>query len=346
MKPARGFSLLEVMIALAIGLILIAAFLAVLQRSRRDFIAAESLSRLQDTARHALSVLVSDIEHAGFYGCTGAGRVRLVRGAVTLASEDSLAQPSGSALVPAVAGLPSGAHDCGTNFAVDLLRPVQGSDNAFALGPAAKDCAPTASAGGAAALADTLTLRHASLGTTSPRAGRLQVYSAARDSNSPLLLFADGRAPGPLDGEHEIRDLEVRSYYIANDSVGRPGWPALRVKSLTESRGAAQFRDEEVMPGVEDLQVEVGVAELERGVQVVRFVTPDSPRTLAAQGRPAHIVALRVWLRVRADITEQGHLDDRRMDYANVTFVPSPGEARQRRLLVTRTVALRNAPHW
>jgi type IV pilus assembly protein PilW len=343
-KRHRGFNLLEVMVAMSIGLVLVAAFLVVLQRSRRDFVAAESLSSLQDTARHALAVLVSDIEHAGFYGFTGAGSVRLVRGAATLAQGDELSQPSAASLVPAVAGLPPGAHDCGTNFAVDLLRAVQGSDNGFAFGPAAKDCAPTASAGGAAALADTLTLRHASPGTVAPRAGRLQVYSAARNSTSPLLLFADGRAPGVVDGEHEIRDLEVHSYYIANDSVGRGGWPALRVKSLTESRGAAQFRDEEVMPGVEDLQVEFGVAQVESGATVVRFVTADSPRILSAAGAPARLVALRVWLRVRADLTEPGHLDDRTMTYANVSFTPSTAEARQRRLLVSRTVALRNVP--
>lgn len=344
MRRVRGFNLLEVMVALSVGLILVAAFLVVLQRSRRDFVAAESLSSLQDSARHALAVLVADIEHAGFYGFTGAGSVRLVRGAATLASGGELSQPSAAFMVPAVAGLPAGAHDCGTNFAVDLLRAAQGSDNAFFLGPAAGDCAPTSSAGGAAAFADTLTLRHASLDTTTPRAGRLQVYSAARDSASPLLLFADGRAPGPVDGEHEIRDLEVHSYYIANDSVGRAGWPALRVKSLTESRGAAQFRDEEVMPGVEDLQVEFGVAEVEGGVPVVRFVAASSPRTVSTPGVPVHILAIRVWLRVRADVTEQGHLDDRTMNYANVTFTPSLAEARQRRLLVSRTVALRNAP--
>ena len=58
-----------------------------------------------------------------------------------------------------------------------------------------------------------------------------------------------------------MRDLEVRTYYIANEFRGqRPDWPALRVKSLTESGGAAQFRDEEILPGVEDLQVEFGSA--------------------------------------------------------------------------------------
>ncbi len=65
--------------------------------------------------------------------------------------------------------------------------------------------------------------------------------------------------PAPVDAHTEVRDVEVRTYYVANNSVGRRGWPALRVKTLTESRGAAQFRDEEVLPGVEDLQVEFGV---------------------------------------------------------------------------------------
>lgn len=341
MRRARGFNLLELLIALAVGLVLVAAFLVVLQRSRRDFTAAESLSSVQDTARHALAVLESDIEHAGFYGFHTAGTVRLVRGGSTLAEGDALWQPhvAGTAGVP---GLPSGAHDCGANFAVDVQRTVQGSDNAFELGRGARDCAPTASAGGATASGDTLTLRHASLATAAPHAGRLQVYSAARSSTAPLLLFADGRAPGPVDDEHEIRDLETRSYYIANDSVGREGWPALRVKSLTESRGAVQFRDEEVMPGVEDLQVEFGVVQVEGDVPVVRFVSADSPRAEAGADGPARIVAVRLWLRVRAETTEQGHLDTRTLNYANTAFTPSAAESRQRRLLLTRTVALRN----
>lgn len=340
MRRARGFNLLEVLIALAIGLVLVAAFLVVLQRSRRDFTTGESLASLQDTARHALAVVVTDIEHAGFYGFQTASSVRLVRGGVIVAEGIALGQP-GAAPADAVSSLPAGAHDCGINFAVDLRRIVQGSDNAFALGRAARDCAPTASAGGAAASADTLTLRYASLVTVTPRAGRLQVYSSARSSTAPLVLFADGRAPGPVDVEHEIRDLEIRSYYIANDSVGREGWPALRVKSLTESRGAAQFRDEEVMPGVEDLQVEFGVSQVSGG-PVLRFVSADSASAQPDATGPAHIVAVRVWLRVRADVTEQGHVDAGTLNYANVAFTPSSFEARQRRLLIARTVALRN----
>jgi hypothetical protein len=312
---AGGFNLPELMIALMLGLFLVAAFLLVLQRCRASFAANESLARLQDAARHALSVLVPDIEHAGFYGLSRGPAVRVV------------------------GNLPAGAHACGTGFALALSVPAQGSDNTFRLGADARDCAPTASAGGARSDSDTLTLRHASLSPVAPRAGRLQVYSQSRSIATPLLLFADGSAPGPVDPDHAVHDLEVRSYYISNDSVQRPGWPALRVKALTESRGAAQFRDEEILTGVEDLQVEMGVATLAGdGTSRVSFVAPDSPAA-----RSGTVVAVRLWLRIRADATEPGFNDDRTLTYANVSFSPSPADARTRRLLVERTVALRNA---
>jgi hypothetical protein len=225
------------------------------------------------------------------------------------------------------------------NFAVDLHRVVQASDNRFAMGPEARDCAPTSSAGGARASADTLTIRHASRDTTEPRAGRLQLQMNFQSAAVPVLLFADGQAPAPHDADHEIRDLEVRSYYIANHSVGRPGWPALRVKSLTESRGNAQFRDEEVMPGVEDLQVEFGMVSFEDDERRLRFVSPESPLALAGR-----LVSVRLWLRIRADVTEPGFQDIRRWQYANVAFTPTGADAQHRRALVSRTVALRNLP--
>ena len=315
-RPSRagGFNLPELMIALTLGLFLVAAFLLVLQRCRASFAANESLARLQDAARHALSVLVPDIEHAGFYGFSHGHAVRLV------------------------GSLPAGANACGTDFAVSLSVPAQGSDNTYRLGADARDCAPTASAGGARPGTDTLTLRHASLNPVAPRAGRLQIYSQSLSIAAPQLLFADGRAPGPVDPDHVVHDLEVRTYYIANNSVQRPGWPALRVKALTESRGAAQFRDEEILPGVEDLQVEMGVAIVAAdGTPRVTYVAPDSPRA-----REGNVVAVRLWLRIRADATEPGFSDDRSLTYANVTFTPSAADAKQRRMLIERTVAIRN----
>jgi prepilin-type N-terminal cleavage/methylation domain-containing protein len=329
----RGFSLLEIMIAMALSLILMVAFLQVLQRCRDQFAVNESLARLQDSARHVISVLALDLEHAGFYGFNHSPRVRVVRGGTVLATGDALRQPDAAGGAAAVAQLPAGAHDCGLNFATDLELPLQGSDNSYVIGSGARDCAPTATAGGARAGSDTLTVRHASLKSVSPHAGRLQLYVRRLEAFGFQDLFFDGRAPGPVDANNEVRDLEVRTYYIANNAVGHAGWPALRVKSLTEAAGAAQFRDEEVMPGVEDLQVEFGILEQQR----TRFVAPN----LAAL-RGAQLVSVRIWLRIRADATEGGFHDGRALDYAGVSFVPDPAQSTQRRILVERTFALRN----
>jgi len=320
------------MIALAVGLVLLAALLSVVQLCRAQFASNESVARLQDAARQGLSILVRDIEHAGFLGFSHSPRVRLVRAGTVVASAADLRQPDSTGATTAVANLPAGAHDCGINFAVDLELPVQGSNNQYAVGSGAIDCAPTASAGGARVGSDTLTVRHASLNPAEPHAGRLQIYARRLAAFGAQDLFADGRAPA-TDEHNVVRDVEVRTYYIANNSVERPGWPALRVKALTEAAGRAQFRDEELLPGVEDLQVEFGVAEGE----LVRYSAPD-----LATLREHRLVAVRLWLRIRADVTEAGFVDNRAMTYADVTFVPSPAEATQRRLLIERTVALRN----
>lgn len=332
MRP-RGFNLPELMIALALGLFLLAAFLNVVARCRDQFATNESLARLQDNTRVALAALTDDIEHAGFYGFSNAAAPRLVRGGGTLAEAAALWQ--GDAAAP-VAGLPAGAHDCGVNYAVDLSRPIEGTNNEFGVGRDARDCAPTATSGGAHPGSDTLTVRHASLTTTAPRAGRIQLYARRLADYGFLDLFADGRAPGAIAEDAQVRDFEVHTWYVANGSVDRPGWPALRVKSLTESRGAAQFRDEEVMPGVEDMQVEFAVADAADAGRV-RYVAPEA--ALVGGGT---VLAVRLWLRVRSDATEAGFEDPRPMTYADVSFAPTASEAKQRRLLIERTVALRN----
>src|SRR5688572_24405850 len=223
------------MVSLTIGLLLLAAFVVLLDRCRREFATNESLASLQDAARGALSVLVPDLEHAGFYGVTATPAAQLVHAGTITASATDLRQPAPADGVAPVAGLPPGAHDCGVNFAVDLAIPVEGANNSFRAGVAARDCAPTSSAGGARAGTDTLTVRRASLATTEPRDGRLQLQAHRLGAHAAVTLFADGRAPGPVDALTEIRDVEIHTYYVANHSVGRRGWPALRVKSLTES---------------------------------------------------------------------------------------------------------------
>ena len=90
------------------------------------------------------------------------------------------------------------------------------------------------------------------------------------------------------------------------------------------------------MPGVEDLQVELAVQDAADPTRV-RYVAPGTDAA-----RDGKVLAVRLWLRVRSDVTERGFSDARPLAYADASFSPSALEATQRRLLVERTVALRN----
>jgi hypothetical protein len=136
-----------------------------------------------------------------------------------------------------------------------------------------------------------------------------------------------------------VHNLVVRSYYVARDSVGRRDFPALRVKSLTRSGAGFVFDDEEVMSGVEDLQVQLGVAaDGAFDGRAVRYLDPDSPELPWLQ-----VVAVRLWLRVRADSRDVTFDDDRIYRYADVQFTPQGAERAFRRALMSRTITLRNA---
>jgi len=264
-RRTRGMSLVELMVAVGISSSLIAGAVFSYAEYRRVYSVSEILARVQETARFAMGTIEPDIELAGFYGFTNnPDSVRWARGAApgtVLATAPRLRQrplpPLPGAPVPAP-DLDASAQACGTNFAVDVSIPVQGSNNGFLLGPGAdSSCDPYGT--GAVASSDTLTLRRAATVASAPEAGRLQVYASRLSSRTAQLLFADGVAPGPIDADNRVHDFVVRAYYIARDSVDRRGVPALRVKALSRNGGVPAFIDNEVMPGVEDLQVQFGI---------------------------------------------------------------------------------------
>lgn len=133
---ARGVSLIELMIAMAISCVIIAGTLALYAQARNAYRVNERVARLQEQGRFALAVIEPDVELAGYYGFTNvADVVRFVRGAspgTTVAAATQLRQfpaHAGDALPAPVPALPTGAHACGVNFAVDVTSPVQGSCN-------------------------------------------------------------------------------------------------------------------------------------------------------------------------------------------------------------------------
>jgi type IV pilus assembly protein PilW len=67
-RRLAGFSLIELMIALTIGLILLTVLAAMFQQSTTGRTSLERVSRLTENSRFAADVIGDDIRHAGFYG--------------------------------------------------------------------------------------------------------------------------------------------------------------------------------------------------------------------------------------------------------------------------------------
>ncbi|MFO7278390.1 MAG: PilW family protein [Pseudomonadota bacterium] len=346
-----GFSLVELMVAMAIGSLIVVGAVYVYSQTRTSYTLNETTARLQEEARYVLSLIEPDVQLAGYYGFTNSYADFQAEDGGSLVPASQLQQED-----PPFAALPASAQACGNNFAVDLMATVQGSNNGFQLGPGA--ALPGEGSGCAVATpvatADTLTIRRASTVATAPSANRLQLY-VNRIKQSGHRIMTNGVAPGPVvAGTQEVRDLVVRTYYVARDSEGRPGVPALRM--ITLGPGPA-FEDVEIMPGVEDLQVQFGIdtgdydndgvidldadnngiPDAPNGI-ATRYVNADSTLLPGAQ-----VVSVRLWLRLRADQPEGGFQDDRNYVYADVNYTPAGAESAFRRVLVSRTIQLRNA---
>ncbi|MBT8143820.1 MAG: PilW family protein, partial [Gammaproteobacteria bacterium] len=145
-------------------------------------------------------------------------------------------------------------------------------------------------------------------------------------------LFA-GTAEPPI-GEGQNNLLLAHAYYVRPNTINDDGVPSLRRRQL--GTGPA-LTDQEIIPGVEDLQVQFGIDSDGNGT-VDRYVNPDN----AALNAGPVVRAVRVWLRMRSESPEIGFTDTRTYTYADREYTPAADEADFRRLLVSRTIFLRN----
>jgi hypothetical protein len=115
------------------------------------------------------------------------------------------------------------------------------------------------------------------------------------------------------------------------------------------------IRDDEIIPGIEDMQVQFGIDPTGTSGIATRYIDPD---TLSVNDQ---VVSVRIWFLVRSEKSEVGFKDGRVYEYGdrvsadnggcNVTNLNATGAAGCayapgdgfRRLLVSRTIQIRNA---
>ena len=319
-RHQTGLTLVELMVALAIGSFLMVGAVQIYNQSRQAFVINESIARVQETAQFAMDTIEADLRMASNWGRNSRGLA--VEGRSIVGDPD----PSGLAL-------PAGALVCGADWALDLAQPIDGDNNAYALA-----CATT---GGAQPNSDVITVRRASVQAVALQAGRLQIQSTRIQGK----LFSDGAIPGDYSvADSATHNLIVTSYYVSTTSTLINGVPTLRRHRLVGGGvGGPTIIDEEVAPGVENIQLQLGI-DVDEDNTVDRYVNPGDPiYDPAAVGfiPGARVITARIWMIVRGIDIEMGVQDQN--DYRPGDVVLGVPADNFRRMQVSKTILLRNA---
>ncbi|HET7201964.1 MAG TPA: PilW family protein [Steroidobacteraceae bacterium] len=327
MSPAcrqRGVSLIELMVALVLGLFLIYGAVTIYTQSRASYRTNEAVARLQETARLALNVLESDLRMANYWGMNS--RASFIANRAGPTSVSTPAPFTTYALV----------NTCGTHWAINVEEYLGGSNNSYGL-----TCAGTSPSG----TADVIVVRRAS-GADPVELDPTRIYLQASRVQGTLFV-PDASCLDPYDitclpasyapPASRSRELEVHAYYVSTQSALRPDVPALRRKRLANIVAGPAVIDEEIVPGVEDMQVRFGI-DTNGDTNADSYVNPGAVGS-------ASVVSATIWLRIRAEDREQGLVDSRTYNFGfpgASNFTPAGEQQKYRRVVVSRTIQLRN----
>lgn len=311
--PANlGLSLVELLVALVLGVVLTFGAMNLLLQSKRSYIEAEELARLQENGRFALRYLSHELVMAGY-----------------LAS-----------LVP---GTEVDSVEAGTacfDYLMDTLRPLEYVNDVTRDGESGSgdhdlpaDClvARKHLAG-----TDLLVIRRTAGSPALTGGDELVPVDAdaiylRTDSGGAAPRLQRGGADDGVDGElweYVPEVLYLRDYSV----VSGDGIPALCRKRLGRSSND-MAPSECLVEGIENLQLEFGIDE--SGDELAdRFDSAPDPAGLTAA------VAIRIHLLVRSVRPLPGHVDARSFLLGG-TEVAAAGDGHFRRLMQT-TILLRN----
>lgn len=256
----QGFTLVELMVAMTIGLILLGGVITILTSSQQVYRVNDALARMQENARYAFQVLSRDIRMAGYFGCAGNG-APVVN---TLNNPDNFLWKLGQAIdgfeatsstiwTPAlpdgVIPSPLGGRD------IVVVRGIDGSETKVMSHPGGN---PPGSADLKVSVGSGLQNDDIVLVTDCQASAIFQITNINTSSGQDNIVHNTGTPTANTPGNYtkalgkeftggEIIKISTRSYFIRLID----GLPALYRKIGTRNA-------EELVRGVEDMQVEYG----------------------------------------------------------------------------------------
>lgn len=325
----RGFSLVEMMVAMTIGLILLGGALSVLYSSKVTYNENERVGRMQESGRAAVEVMLRDMRAGGFKGCNQNTVFTNALGSTTLLWDFSAAT--------------QGFESTGTNTwspTVDtaiVVSPRSGSD-VLAVRTSRID-APTfiVNASMATATAD-FTVDRA--GTDSmPNGSSVMISdcsaatvfwatSFSASGSTATIAHAGSNLGIPFPVGARVVPVDTVIYYIRDSATLRNG---VRNPSLWRRVGLAA--PQELVEGIESMQILYGVDT--SGDRLV-----DDYVKASAVANWNTVISLTIALLIRS--VEPNSITPDARAYPMLDTTLGPFNDRYERTLYTTTVTLRN----
>jgi len=292
-----GFSLVELMISITIGLILLLGLVTLLVNSSASHTEMQKSSAQIENGRYATQLLTEDIRLAGYYGeysPTGYNVPGKPCVAAVTPVAPNMPSPVGYTL-PAVAGDFACLPNRLTGTGVLVLRRVQ---------TVAATVSPI---------------------TTIAGATYLQVSQCSTDSNTtPFKFLAADASPA---GEFTFRKMDcdstkpaalrkfvVHIYYISSCNLcdGSETPPIPTLKMFEYVNGAALDRLDALVEGIEDMRFDYGIDADNDGSPdsyVTDTDTTSTPRLVGTPANWANVMAVRINLLARNILPTAGYND-------------------------------------
>lgn len=348
----QGFSLIEMMIAITIGLLLLAGLGTVYLGSRQTFRQQEAVARMQEGARYAFEVMTLDIRQAGYTGCAPKNKTysTLVVSAPPdwfndLATRPLFGYESGAGLPAVVAGALANTD------AVSVLRADDSGNYRVTShnGPSAQfqlsanhdlkqgevltvvppDCSQ------AVAFQMTNVNNNNTISTVVHNTGAGTPGNSTEclgDPTSPGCLGAPSGYPS-LPADSKIMRMSGRIYYLTNNGNIQP---ALFREILSTSGGNAVSVAEELIEGVENMQILFGEdtsAPTDRNID--RYVAANAVTNWD------NVFAVRISLLMRS-VENSVVNQPQAIAFNGATVNSGVGADRRLRKVFTTTIAVRN----
>ena len=322
---AGGFTLVELMIAVALGLVILAALTSFFVQTSQNRSELDRNSRQIENGRFAADILREDLSLAGHYA--------------------DLVQPTGTVWqVPAACTTAVGS----LGFAPSALNPqIPVPIFGYPAGAGAPPCLANLVAG-----TDVLVVRRVNTERTAPATPSatqyyLQVSECATDNPATPFVFAAGAAPGSFTLHKldctALADLwrwREHVYYIRNCSIcGTDTIPTLVRLELNGSGAAGTITEVPLVEGIQDMRVDFGMDTNNNGIpDIWRRCDAASP---CAANDWRDVVAAKVHLLARNLEGSPGYVDNKSYNLGLSGAVAAPGD-NVKRHVYTAVVNLNN----